>query len=221
MESTLGKTNFRDLSFVERREYVVDCNWKVFVDNYLDGGYHVPHLHRGLAGQLDLSTYATEVFDHYSVQSTAGVYSKEDRDQLKSKSKSSSTRASHSNAATEDFAERLGENAIYAWIYPNLMINRYGSIMDTNWVLPLAHDRTLVIMDFYFENTSGRTAAAFIKKSLAASEIVQQEDMKICESVQRGLLSSSYDKGRYSSKFEIGEYYFHKLLAADFRPLVK
>ena len=33
----------------------LDCNWKVFVDNYLDGGYHVPHLHKGLDSVLDYS----------------------------------------------------------------------------------------------------------------------------------------------------------------------
>src|SRR5262245_52685072 len=34
---------FGALTFSERREYTLACNWKVFVDNYLDGGYHVPH----------------------------------------------------------------------------------------------------------------------------------------------------------------------------------
>src|SRR5215471_16354114 len=33
-----------DLHWFERRRYLLNCNWKVFVDNYLDGGYHVPHL---------------------------------------------------------------------------------------------------------------------------------------------------------------------------------
>lgn len=29
------------LEHITRREYVLNCNWKVFADNYLDGGYHV------------------------------------------------------------------------------------------------------------------------------------------------------------------------------------
>src|SRR5262249_33644481 len=37
------------LRFVARREYVVQCNWKVFVDNFQDGGYHVHTIHPGLA----------------------------------------------------------------------------------------------------------------------------------------------------------------------------
>ncbi len=36
------------LHFVGRREYDVACNWKVYVDNYLDGGYHVHTIHPAL-----------------------------------------------------------------------------------------------------------------------------------------------------------------------------
>src|SRR5437879_11908011 len=38
---------FRGLQFAERRDYVIDCNWKVYVDNYLEG-YHIPIAHPGL-----------------------------------------------------------------------------------------------------------------------------------------------------------------------------
>src|SRR5262249_22996402 len=45
----------------EQRHYQLDCNWKVFVDNYLDGGYHVPYLHKGLDGVLTYSDYQIEL----------------------------------------------------------------------------------------------------------------------------------------------------------------
>ncbi len=45
----------------------------------------------------------------------------------------------------------------------------------------------------------------------------KQEDVDICESVQKGLGSSSYDRGRYSAKREQGELHFHRLLAQDFK----
>ena len=35
------------LQYFTSKTYDIHCNWKVFVDNYLDGGYHVPHLHKG------------------------------------------------------------------------------------------------------------------------------------------------------------------------------
>lgn len=34
---------------------------QVFCDNYLDGGYHVPYAHKGLASGLQLDSYSTKV----------------------------------------------------------------------------------------------------------------------------------------------------------------
>jgi choline monooxygenase len=186
------------LRFVARRTYTLACNWKVYVDNYLDGGYHVSYLHKGLAGQLDLDSYRTEIFERYSIQSGAGAAGKKE------------------GSPGNDFAERIGERVLYAWIYPNLMINRYGPMMDTNWVVPRGHGETEVIFDYYFTPETADDEA-FVSKSLAASDVVQLEDVEICESVQKGLGSSSYDQGRYSVKREMGEHHFHRLLAGDFR----
>src|SRR5207249_5877796 len=48
------------LHYFDRKVYDIHCNWKVFVDNYLDGGYHVPHLHKGLNSVLDYTEYTIE-----------------------------------------------------------------------------------------------------------------------------------------------------------------
>src|SRR5271156_4617824 len=61
---------FADLKFVERRSYTLDCNWKVYVDNFLDGGYHVPHMHKGLNSVLDYTNYTIENVDRCCVQSS-------------------------------------------------------------------------------------------------------------------------------------------------------
>ena len=51
-----------------------------------------------------------------------------------------------------------GDQALYAWFYPGFMINRYGPVMDTNYVIPISHDKTLVVFDFFFdENTESFT----------------------------------------------------------------
>ncbi|MGH9453366.1 MAG: aromatic ring-hydroxylating oxygenase subunit alpha, partial [Terriglobia bacterium] len=62
--------NFTELSFFDRRTYTLACNWKVFVDNYLDGGYHVPHLHKGLNSVLDYTHYTIENADRCCIQSS-------------------------------------------------------------------------------------------------------------------------------------------------------
>lgn len=40
----------------------------MFCDNYLDGGYHVPIAHPGLAAQLDLGGYRSELHPRLSLQ---------------------------------------------------------------------------------------------------------------------------------------------------------
>jgi choline monooxygenase len=183
------------LCFFERRSYTLACNWKVYVDNYLDGGYHVPHLHKGLNSVLDYKEYTIENSERYSLQSSPMVSSKED-------------------AAVS--ATRTGDRAYYYWIYPNFMVNIYEGVMDTNLVLPLGPDNCLVQFDFYFADTS-ETRWQRNAESIAVSERVQDEDVAICESVQRGMRSRAYNAGRLSVRRESGEHLFHRLLAKDLR----
>jgi choline monooxygenase len=182
------------LRFVARREYDLACNWKVYVDNFLDGGYHVNTIHPGLSGVLDYSQYLTEIAGNTSVQISP----------LKP-----------ADAAGDPAIGKVrgGGMAYYWWVFPNFMINVYGGIMDTNLVLPLGPDRCRVIFDFYFRDTESSEAQQFIAESIAVADQVQQEDMAICEDVQRGLASVAFDTGRFSVRREAAGYHFHVLLA--------
>jgi choline monooxygenase len=196
LASMLADFGMDGLRHAHRRRYPLQCNWKVFVDNYLDGGYHVAHLHKGLAGQLEMAAYRTDLFERFNVQSCPS--------------------AGDAQFHGRDFRERIGAGALYAWIHPNLMLNRYGNILDTNWIVPLAVDRCEIVFDYWFPEAEGEDARRFIEASLEASDDVQQEDVAICESVQRGVSSRSYDTGRYA-RSETGMYHFHRLLAQELR----
>ena len=187
--------NLGSVHFFERRSYSLNCNWKVFVDNYLDGGYHVPHLHKALNSVLEYKQYTIENEDRYCLQSSPMVTSEVD-------------------AATS--ATRTGDRAWYFWQYPNFMINLYQGYMDTNLVLPDGVDRCTVIFDFYFDDVS-ESAAERNQQSIAVGERVNDEDVGICEAVQRGLHSRTYGAGRLSVRREAGEHLFHRLLAADLK----
>lgn len=187
----LGLSN---LHWFERRKYTIDCNWKVFVDNYLDGGYHVPHLHKGLDSVLDYSNYTIECGGRHCLQASPMV-----------------TTDNADVAAT-----RTGDRARYYWIYPNFMINCYAGVMDTNLVRPISIDRTEVIFDFYFADVS-ESAREQNLASVAVGDRIQQEDLDICASVQRGLKSRVYDAGRLSVRREAGEHLFHRLLHNDLK----
>jgi len=60
-------------------------------------------------------------------------------------------------------------------------------------------------------------ARAYNEKSVAVGDRVQDEDLGICEAVQRGLKSRVYEAGRLSVRREAGEQLFHQLLAADLK----
>lgn len=183
------------LHYFATRTYDIHCNWKVFVDNYLDGGYHVPHLHKGLNSVLDYKQYSIENEDRYCLQSSPMVASDED-------------------VATG--ATRKGDRAWYFWQYPNFMINCYAGYMDTNLVIPTDVDHCRVIFDFYFSDVS-EAARSYNEQSVAVGARVQDEDLGICEDVQRGLKSRAYRAGRLSARREAGEHLFHRLLAADLK----
>jgi len=181
------------LQFFDRRVYTLRCNWKVYVDNYLDGGYHVPHAHKGLSSVIEYTSYTIENFARACLQS--------------------SPLCSDSSSEALVANTRQGR-AFYLWIYPNFMINAYEGVMDTNLVLPLGVDRCAVVFDYYFADTSA-AAEARNRESIRVSEIVQDEDVAICDAVQKGLGSRAYLAGRLSVRREAGEHLFHRLLHAD------
>jgi phenylpropionate dioxygenase-like ring-hydroxylating dioxygenase large terminal subunit len=183
----------KKLHYFDRRIYPLNCNWKVYVDNYLDGGYHVPHAHKGLSSVIEYTKYTIENLERACLQS--------------------SPLSSDANTSAGVAATRQGR-AFYLWIYPNFMINAYEGVMDTNLVLPLGTDKCAVIFDYYFADTNP-AAEAHNRESIAVSEKVQDEDMAICDAVQRGLHSRAYVAGRLSVRREAGEHLFHRLLHAD------
>jgi choline monooxygenase len=187
---------FAQLTFVERRSYTQNCNWKVYVDNFLDGGYHVPHMHKGLNSVLDYKNYTIENVDRLCIQS--------------------SPVAIDSDSEASAAATRKGNRAFYFWQYPNFMLNWYEGYLDTNLVIPLGVDRCEVVFDFYFANTDPEHMP-YVRESISVSERVQQEDIIICDGVQRGLTSRAYQAGRLSVRREAGEHLFHRLLAADLK----
>jgi len=180
------------LRFLERREYTLTGNWKVFVDNYLDGGYHVNSVHPALGSVLQYSEYRTECFEQTSLQS-------------------SPMRAGDDATAA---ATRTGDRARYAWAFPNVMINLYAGVMDTNVVLPLGPERCRVLIDFYFADLEGDGARRFAQESVELGHRIQLEDVGVCEDVQKGLASRSYRTGRFSVRREIAIHHFHRLVAS-------
>jgi len=155
------------------------CNWKVYVDNYLEG-YHIPVVHPGLFRLLDYGAYRVE---------PAALHSRQ--------------HAPLRGQASEAF---------YYWVFPNLMLNVYPDSFQLNLVTPLDSERTRARFEWYLPDPGRAGAMEELERAMTFSEEVQREDTTICESVQEGLRSRTYERGRYSVRRENGVHHFHGLL---------
>ncbi|MDQ3445353.1 MAG: Rieske 2Fe-2S domain-containing protein [Pseudomonadota bacterium] len=176
-------------AFDRRVSYEIRCNWKVYVDNYLEG-YHLPRVHPALNRLLDYRSYSTELADWHSLQSSPLV----------------STIGPYRGSADG------APEALYWWLWPNTMLNVLPQRLQTNRVVPLDAQRCRVDFDYYYAPGAG-----IAEDDRAFADSVQAEDTAICEAVQRGLDSGSYVAGRLNPARESGVWHFHELLRSACR----
>jgi choline monooxygenase len=184
-----------EMRYVMRKEWEIACNWKIYVDNYLEG-YHLPVVHPGLHKELDYDNYKVEPHRYFSIQHAP-------------------LRAVHGGNPDRKYDPSKTDvaEAVYVWLFPNVMLNVYMGQMQTNVVVPLGHDRCRVVFEWYSANPPADPASdGEWTKLLAFSDEIQEEDIEICEAVQRNLRSRVYDRGRYSAARENGVHHFHSLL---------
>ncbi len=174
------------MQFSHRDTYHVKCNWKVYMDNYLEG-YHLPMVHPELNKLLDYRSYQTELHSWYSYQ-----YSPLE--------------------TVNNPGNFYGDGrAHYYCIFPNTMLNIMPGRLQANIVLPNGIDETIVHFDYYYADIESETTKKLVEQDLAMSDNIQKEDMQICEFVQKGLRSGSYDQGRLCMKRETGVLHFQEL----------
>ena len=197
MRRRVGHLRFDELVFdaAGTRDYVVNANWALYVDNYLEG-FHIPYVHNSLAAVIDYGAYAVEL-ERYAVLQVAIA---------KPGETAFSAPPSH-----HDAGKPVG--AYYYWLFPTTMFNVYPWGVSVNVVVPLAVDRTRVSFLPLVWDASKRELGAG-----AGLDRVEREDEAIVESVQRGVRSRLYDRGRYSPAREGGVHHFHRLLAEFMRP---
>jgi choline monooxygenase len=186
----VGGAGLGRLRYARRTDYDVRCNWKVYVDNFLEG-YHVPYVHPELFKLYDFQSYRTEVYDWYSLQ--VGPL-----------------------AANGNNVYAAGGEALYYQIFPNFMLNILPGRLQTNLVIPVAHDRCRVVFRYFYADVDSPAAQRLIADDVAYADTVQAEDIEICERVQEGLASRAYDRGRFSVPFEGGVHHFQSLLRRSY-----
>lgn len=171
-------------------DYSVQANWALYCDNYLEG-FHVPFVHPGLNAALDFGQYDYECFPYCNLQ--IGIA---DGDEP----------CFDPPVGHPDHGRRV--YAYYFWLFPNLMFNFYPWGLSLNVVEPRGLDRTLVRFRSYaFPGRESDRAVNRIDQT-------EMEDEAVVESVQQGLRSRFYQRGRFSPTMERCVHHFHALVAA-------
>jgi len=147
-------------------------------------GLHIPFVHPSLSQALDFGSYRTELDARGTTQ--IGIAKK-----------------------GEDTFDGSDVAAWYFWLFPNLMLNFYPWGLSLNVVIPAGVDAMRVHYRAYVLDEERRERGAG-----SGLDRVEHEDEAVVESVQRGIQSRLYRRGRYSPTRETGVHHFHRLLAA-------
>jgi choline monooxygenase len=124
------KFQFSGMKLFERRTYEMECNWKTYVDNYLEG-YHLLSVHPGLNRELDYNEYVVEPYAGH-VRQFSPIRGAQPGD----------TTPRRYVETCEDLTTD------YFWIFPNWMLNCYTDNVSLNIVLPVAPERSLAIFEW-------------------------------------------------------------------------
>ncbi len=181
-----------EVIFAQRDDYAVASNWKVMVDNFLEC-YHCHPAHQDFVNMVDMSSYRSKV---------NGIYS---------------SHISNMVATTESSAYHFEKGEVdfgYAgwFLWPNLTIWIYPGEpnISTLQMIPNGAGQTIEHQDWYLPNpepTRQQRDAMDYQR-----DVLQPEDVRLCESVTRGLQSKGYNQGRFvvdPERSELSEHAVH------------
>ena len=177
------------------------ANWKVVVDNFLEC-YHCAPAHPDFATLFDMSSYQMETFSNWSRQLGPDARAK-----------------NTAYALAPDSPNRSGA---FWYLWPTTTINLlpgepYLLVLS---FLPLDHERTSFFGHRYGLSDNSQVDA----QDHYMNTVLGPEDAALCESVQKGLKSQSYDQGRFivdpdlSGIAEHAVHQFHRLVLAALEP---
>jgi len=185
-----------DLTFAHRLTFDIKSNWKNVVDNFLEC-YHCPIAHRDFCSLLQFETYKV---------TTHGIYSSH-----MAKGGNADNTAYNVEGATVD------DHAVW-WLWPNTCLMRYpgrGNFLVLN-IIPVGPNHTIETYDFFFE--TAEPSPQEIEAINYINDVLQQEDIDLVESVQRGMETPAFEFGRVvydpseSGLSEHAVHHFHGLM---------
>ena len=192
------------MTLFKKIDYEVACNWKVYVDNYLEG-YHIPVGHPGLLRLLDYKRYLVEASDtRVSIA----------RSPMRDKSSPNLQERLYQRLMRPMPGLREPENREWNFVFafPGMTFNLYPDQIDF-WInYPIDERRTMTVWNMFRPpEIVGRRDRLVRSLNMRINGLVQHEDNELTGRVQEGLGSSLYRAGVIGAR-ENGLLHFHDLI---------
>ncbi len=186
------------------------CNWKLAVENYCDF-YHVFSVHPALDRMMSPQTRQSmresgcHLLNGYAFTGSGRGIAIDD--------------SGPGLPSQEGIDADLESSTRYAVLFPNFAVNVYPGSLQAVLFEPLAADRTIMHMWFYYVGDAARAAAHAEARSSLYQEWVElnNEDKDICLRLQQGRACAAYDGGRLAPHWDRGTVHFHRQVAHAIR----
>ena len=182
-------------SFAASATEDIAANWKVVVDNYLEC-YHCHHAHRDFCDLFEMAAYETVLGRWWSMQRGPRVRGE--------------------NSAYHVASGEAVQHGMFGFLFPTTVIEMFPGQANlyVMSILPRGIDRAT----FAGHRYALPGAKANAEQMRYFNETLFVEDQDLCESVQRGMRSRSYNQGRFihsaddSGISEHAVHQFHRLV---------
>jgi glycine betaine catabolism A len=200
----LARYRLGELRRAERIVYEVGANWKSIAENYSEC-LHCPGVHPELNR---LSHYLSGEDVEGSGAWCGGSMTL--REGLETMGTDGATHGRRPIAGLTDEDLRA---VLYFLLFPNVLVSLHPDYVMLHTLWPRAADRTEVICEWFFETATIAADGFDASDAVAFWDQVNREDWHVCELTQRGMGSSAFTPGRYTT--QEGDVHEFDVMVAD------
>jgi choline monooxygenase len=210
--------NYRmdELTYVGGRKWRIACNWKMYVDNYMEG-YHIPFIHPGLNQGLSPTVYTYELGRWSNEQYGAEPHPRGPGSRVASVL--GSVQAFRTLKPPMEGLDETERNGYYFfWLFPCHTLNFMPDGFLLMSIRPIDVELTESTFSWWFPEETALDRKLLQAAVVNFGHLVNTEDVEICTHAQKGMRSSVYHQGRYSAEQEKCLHHFHRLATSYMEP---